>query len=127
MNTQSNNLNWFEIPATDIARAQKFYETIFDIQMAGHEMNGMQMAFFPYEMGSGKAAGGLAKSDMHVPSTDGALIYLNGGSDLQPILDRVQGAGGQVVMPKTQISDEIGFMAFFVDTEGNKLGLHSPN
>ena len=125
MDTQSNSLNWFEIPATDIARATKFYESIFEISMAQMEMNGMQMAFFPYEMGSGKAAGGLAKSDWHKPSTEGSIIYLNGNPDLQAVLDRVESAGGQVVMPKTAIGDDIGFMAFFIDSEGNRMALHS--
>lgn len=124
MDAQSNNLNWFEIPALDIDRAKKFYETIFEIEMAAQEMNGMKMAFFPWEMGSGKAAGGLVQSEMHKPSTDGCVIYLNGNPDLQNVLDRIEGAGGNIIMPKTPITDEIGFMAMFIDTEGNRMALH---
>ena len=127
MDAQSNNLNWFEIPATDISRARKFYETIFEIEMSEQEMMNMKMAFFPWEMGSGKAAGGLVQSDMHKPSTDGAVIYLNANPALDNVLGRIESAGGQVVMPKTQISEEIGYMAFFIDSEGNKLALHSQN
>ncbi len=125
MDPQSNNLNWFEIPAVDIKRAKTFYETIFGIELAEQEMNGMKMAFFPWEMGSGKAAGGLVQSEMHKPSMDGCVIYLNGNPDLQNALDKVEGAGGQIIMPKTQISEEIGYMAFFVDSEGNRMALHS--
>ncbi len=125
MNTESNNLNWFEIPATDIDRAKTFYESVFDIEMGMMEMGGMKVASFPMEMGSGKATGGVAQSDMHTPSMEGSIIYLNGNPALDGPLGRVEAAGGKVVMPKTQISENIGYMAFFIDSEGNKVGLHS--
>ncbi|MCW3109019.1 MAG: Glyoxalase/bleomycin resistance protein/dioxygenase [Segetibacter sp.] len=125
METNANALNWFEIPATDIERAKGFYENIFDIQMQTTNMMGIEMAFFPYTPGSGKASGALCKSEMHKPSQDGCIIYLNGNPDLQKALDKVEHAGGQIVMPKTKISDDVGYMAFIVDTEGNKTALHS--
>ena len=127
MDAKSNNLNWFEVPATDINRAKTFYETIFNIEMPTQNMMGMEMAFFPYEPGSGKAAGGLAKSDMHKPTQDGPIIYLNANPALDGPLGKVEGAGGQIVMPKTKISDEIGHMAIFIDSEGNRMALHSQN
>lgn len=128
MDKNSNSLNWFEIPALDIARATKFYESIFDLQMSPMpEMMGMKMAGFPADMGSGKANGALAQSDQHKPSKDGVVIYLNANPNIQPVIDRIEKAGGKVIMPKTQISPEIGFMAFFIDTEGNKMGLHAQN
>lgn len=125
MNTQENSLNWFEISVSDIARAKKFYETLFDIEMPLDNMMGMDMAYFPYDPGSGKASGALVKSEYHVPSGDGAKIYLNGNPDLSVALSRVEGAGGTITMPKTLISEEVGHMAFFVDTEGNTVALHS--
>lgn len=125
MKATENALNWFEISVSDIERAQKFYETVFDIEMSRMEMSGSQMAFFPTENMSANVGGGLVKSDMHKPSTEGAVIYLNGNPDLALALGRVEDAGGKVVMPKTIISDEIGYMAFFIDTEGNKVALHS--
>jgi uncharacterized protein len=90
-------------------------------------MMGMDMAMFPYEPASGKASGCVCKSDMHKPSQDGTLVYLNGNPNLQQVLDKVESAGGKVAMPKTKISDDVGYMAFFIDTEGNKMGLHSQN
>ncbi|MDB5284006.1 MAG: hypothetical protein JWO06_3081 [Bacteroidota bacterium] len=128
MDKNSNSLNWFEIPATDLSRAKKFYETIFSVKMEDMgEMMGMKMAGFPSEMGNGKASGGLVQSAMHKPSTDGAVVYLNANPSIQTVIDRIEGAGGKVVMPKTEISPEIGHMAFFIDTEGNKVGLHGQN
>lgn len=125
MKSTENALNWFEIAVSDIARAKKFYETVFDIEMYQMEMNGMQMAFFPTENMSTNVGGGLVQGDMYKPSAEGAVIYLNGNPDLALALGKIEGAGGKVVMSKTLINDEIGYMAFFIDTEGNKVALHS--
>jgi predicted enzyme related to lactoylglutathione lyase len=124
MTNKDNALNWFEIPAADIKRAVKFYQTIFSIEMQQMEMGG-SMAFFPADMENGKVGGALVQSDMHKPSAEGAVIYLNANPDLETCLSKVEKAGGKIAMPKTKITDEIGFMAFFTDTEGNKIGLHS--
>ena len=125
MDNSVNILNWFEISVSDMSRAKSFYQTVFSIEMDQQEMMGMQMAMFPYNPMSGKLAGALVQSEMHKPSTDGAVIYLNGNPDLSVALGKVAGAGGQVVMPKTHIDEDTGYMAFFIDTEGNKVGLHS--
>ena len=128
MEKTANALNWFEIPAKDITRAKKFYESIFDIKMEDMpEMMGMKMTSFPAEMGNGKVSGALAQSQQHKPSTDGAVVYLNANPSIQKVIDKIEANGGKVVMPKTQISPEIGCMAFFVDTEGNRIGLHAQN
>lgn len=125
MDASTNAVNWFEIPAEDISRAKAFYEAAFGFNMEEQEMMGMKMAMFPWENGSGKASGALVQSDMHQPSTDGAIIYLNANPDLAPVLENIEKAGGEVLMPKTQISEDIGYMAFFVDSEGNRVALHS--
>lgn len=118
----TNALNWFEIPVTDITRAKTFYESIFDIEMFTMEMMGMHMAMFPTQ--GPKSGGALAKSPQHTPSKHGSIIYLNGNPNLQTVLDKVENAGGKVTMPKTSIGEN-GYMAFFEDTEGNLVGIHS--
>ncbi|MBP6732100.1 MAG: VOC family protein [Chitinophagales bacterium] len=125
MTSKENSLNWFEISVSDIKRATKFYETIFGIQLQQQSMMGMEMAFFPSEDMNGKVSGSLVQGPMHKPSADGAKIYLNGNPDLNNALGKVESAGGKVLMPKTKISDEIGHMAFFTDSEGNTVALHS--
>ena len=127
MDTSVNVLNWFEISVSDINRAKKFYEAVFNIQMEMQEMIGMQMASFPYDPGSGKLSGALVQSDQHKPSADGVKIYFNGNPDLSVALGRAEKAGAQIIMPKTKISDDIGYMAFFIDSEGNAVALHSQN
>ncbi|ULQ52737.1 VOC family protein [Flavihumibacter fluvii] len=125
MTAKENAINWFEIPALDISRAKKFYETIFGITMHQEEMMGMQMAGFPGEQMSGKVSGALVQSPQHKPGTDGVKIYLNANPDLSLPLSRVEPAGGKVLLTKTKIADDIGFMAFFIDSEGNAMALHS--
>ncbi|MBV8390179.1 MAG: VOC family protein [Mucilaginibacter sp.] len=127
MDASANTINWFEVSVSDIERAKKFYETIFSIKMEEMEMGGMKMAMFPYEPMGGKLSGALAQSDMHKPSTEGIKVYFNGDPDLDVVLAKVEAAGGKVTMPKGKISDEIGYMAFFTDTEGNAVALHSRN
>jgi len=127
MKANENALNWFEISVSDIARAKIFYEAVFGIQMHQEEMMGMQMAYFPFEDMNGKVAGALVQSELHKPSMDGAKIYLNGNPDLSNALGKVAAAGGKVIMPKTFIGDNVGHMAFFIDTEGNSVALHSGN
>ena len=122
----TNALNWFEIPATDISRAKKFYEAVFAVKMdEWPDMNGMKMAGFPADMQGGKVSGSLVQGPMHKPSMDGVVVYLNANPDMNEIIDRIAPAGGKVVMPRTQITPEIGYMAMFTDTEGNKVALHS--
>ena len=120
-------ISWFEIPTTDIDRAQKFYETVLGIKMIPTDFESMQMGMFPIEDPVNGIGGALVKTDgFHVPSaTDGPLIYLNGNPDVQNIVDKVEAAGGKLLVPKTKISDEYGYMAVFVDTEGNRIALHS--
>lgn len=125
MDGSVNIINWFEVSVSDIARATKFYETIFSVKLEQSEMMGMKMAFFPAEDMNGKVSGGLVEGPMHKPSMDGAKIYFNGNPDLDIALGKVEAAGGKITMPKTKISDDIGYMAFFIDTEGNGVAMHS--
>jgi uncharacterized protein len=125
MDKDTNALNWFEIPATDLARATKFYETIFEIKMTPMEMPNIKMSMFPPDGSVPVVGGGLAQSEMHKPSATGVMVYLNANPDMQLVIDRIEHAGGKVIMGKTQISPEIGYMAFFSDTEGNTVALHS--
>jgi predicted enzyme related to lactoylglutathione lyase len=122
-----NAISWFEIPSQDIHRAAKFYETIFGVSLIPMDMGPIQMRMFPIdnpETGIGGAV--VYNAEFYTCSgSDGVLIYLNGNPDVQLILDRVEAAGGKIMVPKTQITPEYGYMAVIIDTEGNRIGLHS--
>ena len=122
-----NAVSWFEIPTQDIDRAAKFYETIFNISLIPLDVQQLKMRMFPIENPMSGVGGALCyNKEFYKPSTtDGPLIYLNANPDLQNVLDKIEAAGGKIVVPKTQISPEYGHMAVFLDTEGNRIALHS--
>lgn len=115
----------FEIPATDITRAINFYQSILELKIEKMEMPEMQMGILPYE--EQMVTGVIIQAEGYKPSADGVTIYLNGGDNLQVILDKVEKNGGKILTPKTLHADESGYFAIFLDSEGNKIGLHSPN
>ncbi|MBX7150357.1 VOC family protein [bacterium] len=119
----NNAINWFEIPVKDMNRAAAFYEKILGASLHRDNIMGFDMAFLPCDQGS--VGGALVSGEGYVPSDKGALVYLNGGNDLSQVLNRVVSAGGTVIVPKTNITPEIGFFAIFKDVEGNKVALHS--
>lgn len=117
-------ISWFEIPAMNFERAVEFYNTIYKIKMETNSMNGYSMAFFP---GENEVGGAIIAGEGSEPSDKGPLLYLNGGSDLNLVLERVEQAGGRVLLTKQKINDEAGHFALFIDSEGNKMALHSNN
>ncbi len=118
-------ISWFAIPVADLERARTFYSTLFDITMPDLVTPGGTCAVFP-QMETG-VSGSLNPFMGFKPSADsGVTIWLNAGDDLQVPLDRVEGAGGKVLQSKEQIG-EFGSIAMILDTEGNRIGLHSPN
>jgi predicted enzyme related to lactoylglutathione lyase len=125
MDKTTNTLNWFEIPVVSFERAKKFYETIFDCEMHEQQMGPYRMGFFPSEPGNGKLSGSIIHGEGYKPGADGPIVYFNGNPNLQTALDKVENAGGKVILPKTEITPEIGYFAMFLDTEGNRVALHS--
>ena len=118
-----NMLNWFEIPLSDFERGKKFYETIFACTIPAMDFGGLKMGMLPSD--EGKVSGALCSGPDYKPSMDGALIYLNANPDLTEVLNKVEGAGGKILQAKKQVSPEYGYMALFVDCEGNRMALHS--
>lgn len=118
-----NAINWFEIPVIEFQRAVKFYSEIFNYTMPVTQMLGYDMAFFETTMEG--VGGALVMGEGYFPSHKGAVVYLNANPDLQEVLDKVETAGGKILVPKALINDELGYFAFFTDTEGNKVALHS--
>ncbi len=121
--TMNNLISIVEISITDFPKAVKFYQTVLGVTIQEMEMDGNKMGIIPNEEGTVNVV--LIKGNDYKPSGDGALVYFNAGKDLQPMLDKVEQNGGKVIVPKTQISPEMGYFALFIDTEGNKVGLHS--
>lgn len=130
LSAETDVITWFEIPVRDTARAKKFYETILNIEMRTQVFaeTDEELTFFPsvpgvIQAGSGRVSGALVRNDRSKPSTEGTTVYLNAYPVLQTVIDKIASAGGKVIVPKTQIP--AGFIAVFIDTEGNKVAIHA--
>ena len=128
IDAQTNILTWFEIPVLDINRAQHFYETILDIEMIRRKDGKDEAVFFPFnpdviQATSGRITGVLSKSDRNSPSGNGTVVYINASPGIQMVLDKVERAGGKIIVPKMQIP--AGFISIIIDSEGNRIGLHA--
>jgi predicted enzyme related to lactoylglutathione lyase len=123
MSATTHALNWFEIPVSNFARAKAFYETVLGLTIEPMEMGAITMGMLSADP---QAVGGaIVQGEDCAPSKLGTIVYLNGGDDLAPMLARVERAGGAIAVPKTEIGNDFGCFAHFIDTEGNKVGLHS--
>lgn len=116
---------WFEIPVRDLERAVRFYSTIFGMDVPILDLGNLKMGLLG-DRATG-VAGALVQHDRYEPSESGALLYFDAGDDLHSILSRVENAGGTIIIPKRQVSEAFGFMAVILDTEGNRIALHSRN
>jgi len=123
---KKNAVGWFEIPVTDMDRAVRFYETVFDLRLERHLLGPLDMAWFPSDENGNGAPGSLVLNETYYkPSQDGMLIYFtafSGDPDVE--LSKVENAGGKVLRPKTLISKDAGYMALILDSEGNRIALH---
>jgi uncharacterized protein len=126
--TLPSAIGWFEIPASDFMRAQRFYSEIFtaEFPIMRTEETDKVFAMFPVDVAKTPGGAIVHGPGYEAPSKmEGVKVYLNAGEDLNRILDRVEDAGGKIAVHKTQISPEFGYMGAFIDTEGNWIGLHS--
>ncbi len=120
-------ISWFQIPASDVTRAKQFYETVCGFRLEPLPASpGMDMWGFPADWENGEVSGALVRGEGAVPSATGTAVFLNADPDLQVMLDRVEPAGGRILMPKTRIEMEnAGHFAMIADSEGNTVGLYS--
>jgi uncharacterized protein len=127
MKPTHNVVGWFEIPVTNMDRAVRFYERLFDFALERHTMGPLDMAWFPVVDGTVGSMGSLVHApEYYAPSDKGTLVYFTAFSgDLDNELSRVEPAGGKILQKKTLITEEIGYMALVLDSEGNRIALHS--
>ena len=120
--TATSTITWFEIPASDFARAIRFYETLFASPLH-HEAAWPNMGIFPYQRPG--ISGCVVAGEGHRPCADGTIVYLNCEGRIDQLLARVEKAGGSIVEPKNHLPN-IGWVAQIRDSEGNRVGLHDP-
>lgn len=122
----TNAINWFEIPVTNYERAKQFYMSVLDSKITDHHMpeQNTKYGVFSHKEDKNGIGGAIIEAEGQIPTTEGSTIYLNGGDNLSEPLNRVEASGGKILMPKTDIGED-GFIAQFMDTEGNRVALHS--
>ncbi len=127
MEIKNNVVGWFEIPVKNMSRAIKFYEAVLGLKLQLMKMGPLDMAWFPLtETGSGSPGSLVYSPDFYQPSDNGTLVYFTAHSgDLNNELTRVEKAGGKILQKKTLINEDIGYMAVLLDSEGNRIALHS--
>ena len=117
-----NQIVWFEIPVKDLDRAMKFYSKLMDCKLTKDKHEDTEYAFFPH---SDDDVGGCLILDKNLtPSIDGVLIYLNANNRIDDAIEIARNSGGKITQEKTQIGPW-GYRAIIIDTEGNKIALHS--
>jgi hypothetical protein len=122
--TQPQNVAvWFEIPAADFDRAVGFYEKIFATRLKREKFGPADMAVFPHDAQG--VSGAVVAGEGYRPAADGSVVYLSAEKDLSGPLSRVKAAGGSVAIAKTALPEGMGYFAQFIDSEGNRVGLHS--
>ncbi len=126
--TKINAINWFEIPVSDFDRAKAFYENILDFTMREHMGGNTRTGLFQFDMEEDGCGGAIVYDpEFYTPSANGSLVYLNCEPDLQTVLDRVVDAGGKILQNRTIVAatQDLGYWAMILDTEGNRVALHA--
>lgn len=116
-------INWFEIPSSDFKRATAFYERLFDTTLKVEQTGPVKMGIF--NDATGESCGCVAHSEHYLPGKDGTVIYLDAMPSIDQVIARIEPAGGTIQMGKMELPDGLGYIAHFVDTEGNRLALHA--
>lgn len=117
-----NPVFYFEIPVKDIDRAIKFYNSVFNFEFSKTTIDGYEMAFFPFNEGRLGISGAFVKGEVYKPTTEGVIIYFK-TKNIEANLNLAEKNGGEILYPKTPNS-ELGFVAEFKDSEGNRIALH---
>ena len=119
-------IDWFEIPVSDISRAQAFYEAVLQTTLHRENFGDPNMDMAVFKEDGLRAKGALMAGNPAVMvGASGTLVYLHAGTSLDVALQRVMTAGGQVAMGQVALPDGLGFMAHMLDVDGNRVGLHS--
>lgn len=117
------NINWFEIPSIDFPRAVRFYETIFDSKLKVEQFGSFPMGVFPGK--EGNSIGCVIQGEQYAPNPNGPVLYMDATPDMDGVLARIEKAGGRILLEKTALPQDMGYIAHFIDTEGNRLALHA--
>jgi predicted enzyme related to lactoylglutathione lyase len=122
LNTEHNRLVWFDIPVTDVERAATFYRAVLGIEVHVVPMGEGKLGVLEHHDGNG---GCLVHDPESITRQGGILVYLNAAGRIRDAVRQAERLGGRVLEPILGIGEH-GFRAVVADSEGNRIGLHSP-
>ena len=123
----ANTLCWTDIPVTNLDRAIKFYSAVLGSEVNKISEAGFEYGLLPHEEQNSSGClcvGSDSAGSNNKPSQSGPLIYLSVGGRLDDAIKATNSKGGKVLEGKHQIGSH-GFRAIMVDSEGNRIALHS--
>lgn len=118
-----NPVGWFDIYVSNIVRAKKFYETVFNTKLVDLPIEWGKQSLFPSDDESLNISGALVEKEDMIANGNNTIVYFV-SQDCTTEEARVEKAGGRIIKPKMSIG-EFGFVSILIDTEGNTIGLHS--
>jgi predicted enzyme related to lactoylglutathione lyase len=133
---------WFEIPVKDMNRAVQFYQNVFDVNFDIQLFGGIPHAVFVSKRDNFDVTGALRDVSDVDKEIFGSVIFFDVNVlGMDNVLRKVEQFGGRILMPKTLLKNKLddgritiartyidnqsGYVAYILDTEGNKLGLYS--
>lgn len=120
-NTKHNRAVWFDIPVVRLERANTFYAAVLGCEVDPVSMEGFEFSVIEHDEGNG---GCLVHKPGEISADKGVLLYLNVDGRIRDAVAKVKAHGGKIVEDVHSIGPH-GFRAVVLDSEGNRLALHS--
>lgn len=118
-----NPVCWFDIYVSNLERAKKFYESVFNIKLVDLPIEWGKQSTFPFDEQGINATGALVEKKDYVATENNTIVYFSSENCVNEEI-KVKQAGGKIIKPKMSIG-EFGFVSILMDTEGNTIGLYS--
>ena len=114
----------FEIPADDLERAHSFYRSAFDWNLDPvPDMNYTMVRTTPTDDQGMPTEAGAINGGMHLRGAPNVTPVITiAVDDIDKTLETIGSLGGSTVTAKQPVMD-MGFAAYFKDSEGNLMGL----
>jgi uncharacterized protein len=122
----ANTIVWADIPVTDMDRARRFYAAVLEAEIPLMDGANGDVALLPGNPEQGEVSGDLVRSEQATPGLTGCTVYVDSKGDPEGMIERAVAAGGAMLVPVTSMGDMVGWIGFFQDSEGNRIGVHKP-
>ncbi|APV50075.1 glyoxalase [Betaproteobacteria bacterium GR16-43] len=120
LNAKHNRTVWVDIPVADLDRAAKFYNAVLALPIHKVAANGVNFCVLDH----GEGNGGCLIASKDAVTSKGILVYMNVNGRIRDAVAKAVANGGKVLEDTVAIGPH-GFRAVVLDSEGNRIALHS--